>query len=89
MTRTRMLREMSAEEFVDWQAFHRQHPFGYDWEDLNVARLVNVVESTKPREGKMPPFKDFLRTKPSPLKHERRKAEAKARRAPKNVRRRT
>ena len=84
-----MLREMPGDEFVNWQAFHRQYPFGYDWEDLNYARLVNVIESTKAREGKMPPFRDFLRTKPAPLKHERRKAEAKVRRARKNVRRRT
>lgn len=83
-----MLREMPAEEFVSWQAFHRQFPFGYEWEDLNAARFVNVIESTKAREGKMPPFKDFLRSRPAPLKHERLKAEAKARRA-KNVRRRT
>jgi hypothetical protein len=89
MTRSRMLREMPAQEFIDWQAFHRQCPFGYDWEDRNIARLVEVIESTKAREGKMPPFKDFLRTRPSPLKHERRKAEAKERRARKNVRRRT
>jgi hypothetical protein len=84
-----MLQEMSAEEFIDWRAFHRQFPFGYEWEDRNAARLVEVVETTKPREGKMPPFKDFLRPRPAPLKHERLKAEAKERRVPKNVRRRT
>lgn len=89
MTRTRMLREMPADEFIDWQAFHRQFPFGYDWEDLNSARFINVVESTKARKGKLPPLKDFQRVRPPPISHERRRNEAKARRAPKNVRRRT
>lgn len=84
-----MLREMPAEEFLNWQAFHRQFPFGYEWEDRGLARLINVIESTKAREGKMPPLKDFLSARPTPLKHERRKAEAKARRASKNVRRHT
>lgn len=89
MTRTRMLREMPADELLDWRAFHRQYPFGYEWEDLSVARLMNVVESTKARKDKLPPLKEFLRVKPAPLKHERLKTEAKARRASKNVRRRT
>jgi hypothetical protein len=84
-----MLREMPATEFVDWQAFHRQFPFGYDWEDLNVARVIHVMESTKPRKEKLPPLKDYLRVRPAPLSHERRRTEAKARRASKNVRRRT
>ena len=88
MTRGRMLREMTAGEFVDWQAFHRQHPFGYDWEDLQTARLINVIESTKPRKEKLPPISEYLRTRPAPLAHERRRKEAKARRT-KNVRRRT
>lgn len=89
MTRTQMLREMPADEFVDWQAFHRQYPFGFDWEDLSHARLNQVVESTKPREGKLPALKEFLHQRPNPIRHERLKAEAKARKASKNVRRRT
>lgn len=84
-----MLREMTAEQFIDWQAFHRQFPFGFDWQDLTSARLIQVTESTKPREGKFPPLKEFLHQRPKPLFHERMKAEAKTRRASKNVRRRT
>jgi hypothetical protein len=80
---------MPAEEFVSWQAFHRQHPFGFHWEDLNAARFLQAIESTKPREKgkKLPPVKDFLRTPPAPLFTERLRAEAAERKGTRDRRR--
>jgi hypothetical protein len=75
MTLKRLLTEMPSDEFVSWMAFHRQCPFGYAWEDLNVARSLHAIESTK-HIKKLPPVADFMRKPPSPLFNERLRAEA-------------
>ena len=49
-----MLREMSAEQFIEWQVFYSLEPFGEDREDLRfgsiVSTLMNINRNTKVRK---------------------------------------
>jgi hypothetical protein len=39
-----MLEQMSADEFVSWQAFERLEPFGFPWIDWIQAKLSALLD---------------------------------------------
>lgn len=78
----RMLREMSAEQFVSWQAFARHKPFGHRWQNWQTAFLGFLTDRLREKgKGKRHlPLDDFYWQPPKPMHHERKRREAKARR---------
>lgn len=77
-----MLESMTADEFVAWQAFERQNPFGFAWDNFRLARVLQFIESTIPRDKKVkrPKFDDLKWVAPEPLFVESMKKSARKRR---------
>jgi hypothetical protein len=79
----RMLREMSAEQFLSWQAFARHRPFGQRWQNWQSAFQGFLIDRLrdKPRGHKHVALSDFFWEPPKPLYHERKRRHAKSSRA--------
>lgn len=73
---------MSAQEFVSWQAYLRQHPAGLRWQNWTQAKIRQDLYRLAPRAkgSKLPTLDKFLWKPPEPLIVSRLKAEAKAKR---------
>ena len=64
-----MLEEISADEFVSWQAFERLEPFGFPWSDWIQSKLSALLDWQLQKKQKDDYFTqdDMRRKPPEPL----------------------
>lgn len=51
MTVAQLLRELTVDELIEWQAYSRIEPFGFEIENFRAGVVAATVANVAPRKG--------------------------------------